>query len=274
MRLTAALTLCLTLIAPTITSADTPPAERDLIAQQGPVRPIEPLPRNNRRDDPANARDPRRGAQPQRARSGNTGMTVPVDIGIGPFAAFLTGPVQDDQLIHTGLRFSVAAVIDREMIRKNRDRIPPQYRGMVSGMDEVRVKPLLAALIPTTLYISPAIYDTSVYGATWELFGLGVPLISDPVRFSIDAGLIFTYLYISSDTLDSPTHFVRPGLELSAELEIPFTDDFLMSLGWASQLHPPQLLGGLPWEALPLSNTVWHSGLLFLQMHVRVPYTP
>jgi hypothetical protein len=273
MRHTAALIACLVL-TPNGAVAGAPPTEGDLIAQQGPVRPIEPLPRNNRRNDPPNSRDPRRGSQPPRTRSGNTGMTVPVDIGIGPFAAFITGPVQDDQLIHTGLRFSVAAVIDRETIRKNRDRIPPQYRGMVNSMDEVRVKPLLATLIPTTLYISPAIYNTSVYGATWELLGLGVPLISDPVRFSIDAGLIFTYLYISSDTLDSPTHFVRPGLELSAELEIPFTNDFLMSLGWASQLHPPQLLGGLPWEALPLSNTVWHSGLLFLQMHVRVPYTP
>jgi hypothetical protein len=56
------------------------------------------------------------------------------------------------------------------------------------------------------------------------------------------------------------------------DLEIPFTDDLLMSLGWASQLHPPQKVGGYPWEVFPLDQTIWHSGLLYLQWHVRVPY--
>jgi hypothetical protein len=237
------------------------------LAQQGPVRPVQPLPRTPRAERDQPTRSPT--GKPSRRRGATT---IPVDIGIGPFAAFITGPVQDDQLIHTGLRLSVAAVLDRETIRENWDRVPPQYRGMAAGISEARVKPLLAVLLPTSLYLSPKLYNTGVYGATWELFGLGVPVISDPVRLSLDAGLIFTYLYVHSDTLPTPTHFVRPGIELRADLEIPFSDDLLMSLGWASQLHPPQLVGGYPWEALPLNKTIWHSGQLYLQLHFRAPY--
>jgi hypothetical protein len=260
--------LTLALLTPAATLAAAPPDEGQL-AQASPTRPIQPLPRSNKEQRGHGNRGPR-GAQPQKARKGSN--TIPVDIGIGPFAAFITGPVQDDQLIHTGLRLSVAAVLDRETIRENWDRVPPSYRGMAAGISEARVKPLLATLLPTTLYLSPKLYDTGVWGATWELLGLGVPIISDPVRLSVDAGLIFTYLFIHSDTLSSPTHFVRPGLELRVDLEIPFTDDLLMSLGWASQLHPPQKVGGYPWEVFPLDQTIWHSGLLYLQWHVRVPY--
>jgi hypothetical protein len=277
-------TLTSLLLLPTTLSAQQPPQEQELILAQSEPRPIQPIPRTPNRSQPSPQRDPRqpqprRGVEPpprQQPRSGNARrgyVTVPVDLGIGPLAAFITGPIQDDQLFHTGLRLSVAAVVNQKVIRENWESIPREYRQMARGIQEVRVKPLIAALIPTALYISPKIYDTGAYGATWELLGFGLPLITDPVRFTLSTGLLFTYLYTHSDTLRSPTHFVRPGLEFKADLEIPITDDFLISFGWASQLYPPQLVGGMPWEFLPLGQTIFHIGQAYIQAHIRFPYT-
>ena len=62
----------------------------------------------------------------QSAQAGK--VTVPVDIGLGPAAHMITGPVQDDQMLHTGLKLSVEAIIDKKTIKKNKKRIPRQYR--------------------------------------------------------------------------------------------------------------------------------------------------
>ena len=200
-------------------------------------------------------------------------MTVPIDIGIAPTANFVTGLVQRDQLIHTGLRFSVAAVLDNALIRQNLDRVPKQYRGMVSKSDEIRVNPY-ALFTPHSLIISPKIYDTGVYGIAFRPLAAGLVITPSPVRLSIDGGVMLKYLFIHSDTLPSPTHFIRPGLELRADLEVPIvSQQVYMSVGWASQLYVPQRVGGSPWEAMPLEESILHIGQAYVMLHFRVPYT-
>ncbi|MBA2665170.1 MAG: hypothetical protein H0U74_22980 [Bradymonadaceae bacterium] len=211
-------------------------------------------------------------------------VTVPVDIGVGPTFNMLgnidvenlglSGPIYEDQTFHYGIRISLAAIIDQEFMRNNQRLIPRQYRDQAKSMGEIRIKPGVAALIPTSLIISPKFRNTGVYAATWTPLGLGLALLSEPVRLSLHGGVIATYAFIHSDTIPSPTHFLRPGAELSLDLEIPITRQFLISFGWASQFYIPQKIGGSILETgLEDGPSLWHIGQGFLLLHFRFPYT-
>ncbi|MCP3062229.1 hypothetical protein LXT21_25905 [Myxococcus sp. K38C18041901] len=196
-------------------------------------------------------------------------VTVPVDVGVGPAAFLFFGPVFDDQPIHTGLKLSVEAVLDKDWLKKNQRAIPSRYRKYAKSVDEVRISPSI--FIPDSLIISPKVRDTGMYGITWKPLGLGLPLTSGPVRLAVGGGLLLTYAYLHSDTL-ADTHFVRPGAELGVDLELQLSKSFLISLGWESALYVPQELGGL---GLPdrVRDGIFHVGQAYLQFHVRFPYS-
>ncbi|AKF83493.1 hypothetical protein MFUL124B02_35210 [Myxococcus fulvus 124B02] len=196
-------------------------------------------------------------------------VTVPVDVGVGPAAFLFFGPVFDDQPIHTGLKLSVEAVLDKDWLKKNQRAIPSRYRKYARSVDEVRISPSI--FIPDSLIISPKVRDTGMYGITWKPLGLGLPLTSGPVRLAVGGGVLLTYAYLHSDTL-ADTHFVRPGAELGVDLELQLSKSFLISLGWESALYVPQELGGL---GLPdrVRDGIFHVGQAYLQFHVRFPYS-
>lgn len=196
-------------------------------------------------------------------------FTVPVDVGVGPAAFAFFGPVFEDQPIHTGLKLSVDAVLDKDWLKKNQRRVPAKYRKYAKSLDEVRISPSI--FIPDALIISPKLRDTGMYGATWKPLSLGVPLTSGPARLSVGAGLLLTYAYLHSDTLPN-THFLRPAAEVGVDLELQLSKSFLVSLGWESAFYVPQELGGL---GLPerLRDGIFHVGQAYLQLHVRFPYT-
>jgi hypothetical protein len=232
--------------------------------------------RRTRRRQPATRRT--RTQRPRRRR-GPAEITVPVNVAVGPTANFITGPVQDDQLVHTGLKFDVYAVLSQALIRQNLDRVPAQYKRMAANMTEARYAPAVTALIPHSLEISPAIPGvtgtTGIYGATWSPFNVGLALTTSPVRLGLELGLLAKLAYIHSEDLPD-TFFARPGLGLEASLEIPFTDVFLISFGWNSQVYIPQKLGLTFDDFLTtddLDNSIWHWGQAFVQLHFRFPYT-
>jgi len=197
-------------------------------------------------------------------------VTVPVDVGVGPAVHLLTGPLQDEQLLHYGLKLSVAAILDNATLRANQNRIPAKYRDMVLKMEEVRMSPSI--FIPDTLFLSPKIDHAQMWGVSWAPIKLGFALARRPVRFWVGAALRLTYAYIDSDTLGT-THFLRPGVDLTADLEIPFTDTFLVSLGWTSQFYIPQRVGGPILETGALDESLWHLGQGYVMLHFRFPYT-
>ncbi|MEZ4317905.1 MAG: hypothetical protein R3F61_10385 [Myxococcota bacterium] len=197
-------------------------------------------------------------------------ITIPIDVGIGPSAHLVTGPVFRDQPVHTGLSLSLEAIIDQKTLRKYRRRIPARYREMAMRMDEVRYAPFI--WLPETVFVSPAVRGTGMYGATWRPVSLGIPWVKDPFRFVTSVAPRVTYAFLHSRTLPSPTHFLRPGIDVRAEAEIPFSDDVLLSLGWTSQLYPPQEVGGSMLRWGTLDESIWHIGQATLQLHVRVPY--
>ena len=198
-------------------------------------------------------------------------VDIPIDIGVGPAAHVITGPVFQDQPVHFGLEFSLEAVLDHKLIKKFKNRIPSQYRKMAMSLDEVRIS---HPLIPRTFFISPAgvLSDTGMYGIGFRPIGIDIPLIKKGVRFEVGIGARLSYFYMHSKSLPSPTHFLRPGLDAKAELEVPFSESTLISLGWDSQVYIPQEVGGSILAIGPLNNSIWHIGQAFVKLHVRVPY--
>lgn len=197
-------------------------------------------------------------------------VTVPVNVGIGPTAFMFTGPVANDQLFHPGVRVNVFAALDRQFILKNIHRVPRQYRGQAKNIrGEVRYSPLW--FLPESLVLSPRLDNTGIFGVNFRPMGLGLALSENP-RLDVNAGLLLSYAYISSKTLPSPTHFLRPGLELKAELEFPIEQDFRISVGWSSSLYPPQEVGGPVFKWGEPSASIWHVGQAFLLFHFRFPY--
>lgn len=242
--------------------------EEDIVRKKPDVQ----LVQRRRRPRSRRQRPSRRARRGRRARPSGT-VTVPINIGIAPTANFITGPIQGDQLIHTGLRLYVAAVLDQKLLRAQRHRIPRQYRKRIARSTEIRYNPY-SLFTPHSVIISPKIRETGIYGLAFRPLGIGLAITPPPVRLSFDAGLMIKYMFIHSDKLDSPTHFIRPGLEFRGDLEFPIVRDaFHMSIGWASQFYPPQKIGGWPWEFWPLNRTIWHVGQAYLMAHFRFPYT-
>ncbi len=207
--------------------------------------------------------------------------TVPVDVGVGPAFYHGVGPAFADAPGHYGLKISLAAIINNALIRKHIKRVPKQYRPMALRMQEFRYRP--TALLPDSLLISPKLGATGMYGATWRFIGLGIPLAEGAVNVDLTAGLIVTYAFLHSDNAEfgvggGTMHFLRPGLDIGPSVEIPITDNFLMSFGWSAQLYIPQPIGAGVFElptldAAGLDQSLWFMGQLWLKFHVRFPYT-
>jgi len=203
------------------------------------------------------------------ARAGQ--VTVPLNVGVGPAAHFLTGKLQRDQLVHGGLRLQLFALIDQQVVRANRSQIPAKWRGRAAKIKELRVGHLL---IPDTLFLSPKVGKTQMWGVTFRPLSLGFPISRRPVRLHVGVGLLATYAYIQSDDPAlGTTHFLRPGLDARVDLEIPLSKRFLVSLGWTSQFYPPQKVGGPIDELGALKDSLWHIGQAYLLLNYRFPYT-
>ncbi|MDF1562325.1 MAG: hypothetical protein P1V51_04735 [Deltaproteobacteria bacterium] len=213
-------------------------------------------------------------------------VTVPFNLGVGPAGQLLSGPVMQDQTLHFGLRLELAAVIDQATIQANQDRIPQKYRKMASKVDELRYRPSI--FIPETLYVSPAFGATGIYGATWRFIGLNAPFGKGPVRLRLGASLIATLALIHSNSLRGLggediefVFFLRPGIDLTAEVEIKLARNLLISFGWNSAIHLPQVLRrqvgtsflSIPGDDVAMRASLWHFGQPFLMLHYRFPIT-
>ena len=210
----------------------------------------------------------------------------PVDVGVGPATYFINNPIFLHHPVNVGLKISVAAVINRALIRRYRGKIPARYRRLTRRLREVKLRPLVLGLIPDSLIISPTFQGTQIYGVIFRPFALGLGIPLGPLNVSLSAGILLNYTYIISTTQLSPggptfftqpavqiTHFLRPGIDAKLEFELPISEHFLISFGWASQVYVPQRLGASPFaEFGPFESWVWHFGQAFLLFHFRFPF--
>lgn len=206
---------------------------------------------------------------------------IPINVGVGPLGATFFGPIAEDQRYHWGLELKIAAIIDKAVLKSQRKRVPKRFRGMVDRMGQVEIGHLL---IPDRFFISPRLKNTAIYGVTFRPIGINQPLVKSPFRLTIGAGLMLTYAYINTSygpevlpnerkTPEGTTHFLRPGLDLKAELTIPLTRNFLISGGWSSAFYPPQKVGEGIASFGGTEGAIWHVGRAFAMIHIRFPYT-
>ena len=227
-------------------------------------------------------------AMPAREAEAKKDVTVPVDIGIGPSFTMGTGTLFRDQPGFYGLKLSLAAIIDQKTIRENINKVPKKFRNMAKKIDEIRYRPSL--LIPDHFVISPQLDDTGIgmYGVTWRPVSLGVPIIKRGVRLTLGVGLLFTYSFLHWNADQRPElaantmHFLRPGLDGGLNLEIPFSERFLISVGWFAQAYVPQQMGRGPASGFDTYSErltenpgafVWFFHQAYLRFHFRFPYT-
>lgn len=215
-------------------------------------------------------------------------VTVPVDVGVGPSFTMGTGTLFRDQPGFYGLKLSLAAIIDQKTIRENINKVPKKFRNMAKKIDEIRYRPSI--LIPDHFFISPQLDETGIgmYGVTWRPISFGVPLIKRGVRLTLGVGLLFTYGFLHWDAEQRPElqantmHFLRPGLDGGVNLEIPFSERFLISIGWFAQAYVPQQMGRGPASGFDTYSErltddpgafVWFFHQAYLRFHFRFPYT-
>ena len=122
--------------------------------------------------------------------------------------------------------------------------------------------------------ISPKWAHTGMYGATWRPLTLGLDLVSGRAPLSLSAGLDLTATFIHSDGLGFDwMFFLRPGIDLQLEWELPLADTFHVSLGWQSALYIPQPLGGGVFSLGGFNDrSIWHVGQVFLLFHGFTTY--
>jgi hypothetical protein len=220
---------------------------------------------------------------------------IPVNVGIGPAAFYVPEHLDDeDPEPFYGLRLNVKAIINRDIIKKYKGQIPPQYRSAVEKVDEIRVGYLL---IPESIMLGSrkTPHGPEIYGATWRPLGIGLPIKMGPARLSLGTGLLITYAYINTgdykivdqtdeelEDLRDPddvkfrhqvTHFFRPGADVNLDFEVQFTESFLASIGWSSAYYVPQEIGG-SFGSLgmdDLQKSIWRLHQAYAMLHYRFP---
>lgn len=228
---------------------------------------------------------PRRKHHARRSSRATSGpVTVPVEVGVGPAVLVPSTPLLFDQPAHAGLRVEIAAVIDRAMLRKHAGQLPPWARGVAGSLNEVKVRPSFLALLPEELIISPQFWNTGMYGAIWRPYGLGLQLVEQPgFRVRAGAAVDVVALAVHSTTVGVPvdapagaqsfTVVLRPGLNATVAAEVPLSNEWLVSAGWASDFFVPQPIGRPPWEVFPIDDALFHLGGPYVMVHGRFPYT-
>ncbi len=223
---------------------------------------------------PSRRRSARR--QPPAAQVETAPTEIPVEVGWGPIALIPNPPATFDQVAYAGLQLQLAAVVDQAFIRRHRAQIPAWARSTASRLTEVRVRPWWLVLVPEVFVVSPAIWNTGLYGGIWRPLGLGLDLV-DTEHFDVhvEADVDLVALYMHSSTLGggslaapSSTLVLRPGVHLGVAGEVLVTKELRLSAGWSSDLFVPQALGRSIFEVGP-DNSLWHLGGPFLLIQHR-----
>lgn len=199
-------------------------------------------------------------------------IEVPIDVAVGPAGLWFTGDVGHDQLAHGGLKIRLEAIISHQLIQANINRVPEKYRKMALGLTEVRYRPSI--FIPEELIISPKWSHTGMYGASWRPLQLELTLVSGRAPLGLSAGLDLSAAFIHSDNLGFDwMFFLRPGLDLQLEWEIPVASTLHVSVGWQSALYLPQPLGGGVFSLGGFDDrSIWHVGQVFILFHGFTTY--
>lgn len=209
--------------------------------------------------------------------SGEQEFTVPVNLGFGPELNYYNGAVGKEKLFHYGIKLDIHAFIDREVLSKNRNKIPKKWRKQVGKLSSVKIGKMY---IPESIIISPKTGKTGIYGINFRPVGLGTGLVSGPfLGVNLGLGLNATYLCIHSDALfagetSKVMHFLRPGIDAKLNVQFKISRGFQLSAGAEGTGYVPQELSSRSkiGEIGEFNDkSLWYMGQLYFIVNVRVP---
>jgi hypothetical protein len=196
------------------------------------------------------------------AVAGKEQIPIKTDIGFGVSQYTIFNAYSDKNATVYGTELSITGVIDKETIRKYKNKIPKKYRKASSKLNEVSITHIA---IPKTLYIHPSDGDHTAFGATWGF----VPSLTADFKYfkaGLSAGVIGTYLYYHDSERDETVNFIRPGVRAAFNFQIPmFDNSFIFEAGMKQDAYIPQQMFG--------ADSAWHFSGAYVMLHFRIPTT-
>jgi len=204
-------------------------------------------------------------------------VTVPIEVGVGPNIFALPGPISALYPLHPAISLSAEAVITKKFIRKNKKKIPRQYRKQAMAMDELRISKLW---IPDMIIISQFHDNFGIAGISFRPIGLRFPISTKPLRTDASLGLRFTAMYLNGGPGDGggDMFFINPGLDGRLQATKKINKTWSVTLGGMGHVYPPQDVDDFfpHWTLDPnlidLSHSVWLLTSGYLKVNHRFPF--
>lgn len=127
--------------------------------------------------------------------------------------------------------------------------------------------------LPDNLFVSPLGEATGLnaYGVGLRPTSFGTHDFGHVLRGAVSVGVVVTYLYLKTlGPAASETHFLRPGFDVRADLEVDWGASWFVGIGWNSLFHLPQRLGTNFDDARDGGTRLWHLGQAYLLFNFRL----
>ncbi|MBK9578052.1 MAG: hypothetical protein IPO40_13335 [Fibrobacteres bacterium] len=186
-----------------------------------------------------------------------------LDIAAGPSFHQLGPAVADVDPWITGFNLDLGVAVSNEVARS---KAPKRYRKMIPKKGEMVVRPIWVAVVPRQVLLSPG-GNLSVYGAAWELLGVGTTLELVPgcaLAVSVDLPEI-TWLHVGGPYAQGPENVIGVGISPDAHLQIDPASWLRLDAGWAHHVDYASdafRIQGRHWNP-------WNWGSAYVQLHLR-----
>jgi hypothetical protein len=190
---------------------------------------------------------------------------VRLNLGAGPSFAVLPGSLGQRAPWAVGFDLDAAASVPASVAR---DRAPAGMRSRIPSEGEVDVRPLWLGWIPGQVVASPG-GDLSLWGATWDLFGLGtrVPLGSVASLRAHVQFPEFWWLHGDGPATTGPNSSYGLGVAPLASLQLDPWAWIRISGGWTHHV-------GIPFGSIHLrtgAESPWQWGSAWVMLTLRPP---
>jgi len=194
--------------------------------------------------------------------------TIKLDIAAGP--AFLQVP---EAL--SGVRGWLPGVaLDFDVVVPGaiaKAKAPKQAKRFIAKNGEVSIAPFWLCLLPQEAIIAPG-DSLSVFGARWELFGLGMGTGIGPVSVGAHVGLptvsVTRWSGPALDSLNGARWVANYGASLKGSITLKPCDYVHLEAGWNEQFG---YQAGTVRSRLGEKADLWKQGTARFLLHIRIP---
>jgi hypothetical protein len=185
------------------------------------------------------------------------------DLAAGPSFQSFPGPISDINPWVTGITLDAAADVPASVAK---EKAPERWKNKIPSSGQVEVRPWWLLFLPRTVIASPG-SPLSMFGATWDLFGVSEQLdfgSSVRLKAEIRAPEIW-WLQATGTATSSPSLFAGIAAAPTGSFEVDPTPWLRLSTGWTHHL-------GVPLGSIHLkqgAESPWEWGSAWFMVHIR-----